>query len=401
VFSIASAIIVSSKIYLNIIEVNKKILLINQSPGYLSIDIANAFSSDGFEVVLWSGSKNISLPDNIHVSNGPGYNKKNIITRFISWVLFSFWMVFKLRNVNSNQNILAVSNPPFAPLIIPKRFKNVGLLIYDLYPDILIGCEFLRKTNFIYKFWVFLNKISFKKSSHIFTIGEQMAEKIKLYSSITPISVIPNWYDENLKYPLKNEIVTLDNIFQKNGNELIILYAGNIGITHPIEFIIEIAKKTKSLPIKWVFIGEGGKKKNLLDEIKINNLSNVVSLPYQPLENFGLILKSADIGLILLDSHISGMSIPSKTYNLLKYGKPLLAICDSNNEIAALINKYNNGRYFSTEQENEFGQFLNNLANNREQLKQFEINSFTASKYFTSENAKLYPLIWKNEILEI
>lgn len=379
----------------------KSIVLVNQSVGYLFGDIANAFSNDGFEVILWSGAKNILLSENINVSYGPIYNKKNIITRFFSWVLFSFWMVFKLRNLNSNQNILVVSNPPLAPLIIPKRFKNLGLLIYDLYPDILIGSQFLKKKNFIYKIWVFFNNISFKKAAHIFTIGDQMAEIIKFYSTKIPVSVIPNWYDENLKYPLKNEIVPLDSLFQKNENDLVILYAGNIGITHPIEFIIEIAKRTMSLPIKWVFIGEGGKKKSLLDEIKIHNLLNVVSLPYQPLENFGLILKSADIGLILLDSNISGMSIPSKTYNLLKYGKPLLAICDSNNEIAALINKYNNGRYFSTEHENEFVQFLNDLANNREQLKEFGINSFTASKDFTGENAKLYPLIWKNEILEM
>lgn len=379
----------------------KSIVLVNQSVGYLFGDIANAFSNDGFEVILWSGAKNILLSENINVSYGPIYNKKNIITRFVSWFLFSFWMIFKFRNIDSNQNILVVSNPPIAPLLIPKRFKNLGVLIYDLYPDILIGSKFLRKKNFIYKIWGFLNKISFKKSSHIFTIGEQMAQRIKFYSSNVPVSVIPNWCDENLKYPLKNEILSLDSLFQKNENDLVILYAGNIGITHPIEFIIEIAKKTRFLPIKWVFIGEGGKKRNLLNKIKIHNLSNVVSLPYQPLENFGLILKSADIGLILLDSNISGMSIPSKTYNLLKYGKPLLAICDSNNEIATLINKYNNGRYFSTELEFELVQFLNDLANNREQLKQFETHSFTASKDFTSENAKLYPLIWKNEILEM
>ena len=70
----------------------KTMLFVNQSSGYLMIDIVNAFVKSGKydKIELFTGEINIrpSVPDSsVHIIKTIKYNKKNIVTRLFSWVI--------------------------------------------------------------------------------------------------------------------------------------------------------------------------------------------------------------------------------------------------------------------------------------------------------------------------
>ena len=54
-------------------------------------------------------------------------------------------------------------------------------------------------------------------------------------------------------------------------------------------------------------------------------------------------LATADIGLVSLESELSGLAVPSKAYYFLAANVPLIAVCDSSNELAELIHDFGCG----------------------------------------------------------
>lgn len=64
-------------------------------------------------------------------------------------------------------------------------------------------------------------------------------------------------------------------------------------------------------------------------------------------EDQNLILNSTDIAIVTLSKGMYGLGVPSKTYNILAAGKPILFIGDLNSEIGLLIKDYDIGYRFS------------------------------------------------------
>jgi len=84
---------------------SNKIVLINQSAGYLFIDIANAFAERYDEVVLMAGDvmpMNETLLSKIKVQKIFSYNRGSTVKRLLSWVvsLVNIWwlLLIKYRN---------------------------------------------------------------------------------------------------------------------------------------------------------------------------------------------------------------------------------------------------------------------------------------------------------------
>ena len=54
-------------------------------------------------------------------------------------------------------------------------------------------------------------------------------------------------------------------------------------------------------------------------------------------------LNACDIGLVPLVENMLGVAMPSRTYNLLAAGKPILALTDENSEVSRVIHEENVG----------------------------------------------------------
>ena len=110
-------------------------------------------------------------------------------------------------------------------------------------------------------------------------------------------------------------------------NKFIVQYSGNIGVTHNVETLIEIAELLKdNTDILFQIIGRGPRKSKLENLVKEKNLPNCVFLPFQTDDMFPYSLSAADVGVVILDETTSKGSVPSKSYNLMSYGIPSLYI---------------------------------------------------------------------------
>jgi glycosyltransferase involved in cell wall biosynthesis len=118
-------------------------------------------------------------------------------------------------------------------------------------------------------------------------------------------------------------------------NAFVVLYAGNIGRTHGLETLIGAAEKLRDSPeIQFLIIGSGARKDWMEQEKQIRRLTNVHFQPNQPRSRQTAFLNACDIGIISYASGMSGVSVPSRMYNLFASGNPVIAVADRDSERA-------------------------------------------------------------------
>ena len=148
-------------------------------------------------------------------------------------------------------------------------------------------------------------------------------------SSADKISIIPNWSDIKDVFPLPridNPLLTKMKFTEK----WVVLYAGNMGRTHGLENIVRAAKIISLLDntIQFILCGTGVKRLWLEATVKKEGIPNITLLPSQPRSELNHLLNACDIALISFMPGMAGVSVPSRMYNVLAAGKPIIAVVD-------------------------------------------------------------------------
>lgn len=375
----------------------ESVLLVNQSSGYLMVDIVNAHveSKKYDKVELFAGQINIrpSVPDpSVHVIKTIKYNKVSTLKRLITWIGAFLHLLFVVWKRGKNCYLVLVSNPPltvFVPLFTRKKFSFV---VYDLYPDSLFSQGFIKKNSPIGRWWTNVNRKVFSKAECVFTLSEDMKRAVAQYVSEDKIKIVYNWaHNEHMK-PIEKK----ENKFLANHNlqdKFIVLYSGNMGMTHDIDIMVDVANRMKdNQRIHFLFIGEGAKKPIIEKKIADYGLTNCTVLPFQPLEVLPYSMGAADIAVVTTDAKQSGLSVPSKTYAHLATGATLLCLAADNTELGKLTKTHCVGKCFGRENMDGIVDFISTLEKDKALLTDYKENSRKTSLLYTPENAKQYVL---------
>ena len=240
----------------------KSVVFINQSTGYLTIDTVNAYSTKYDEVVLLAGrirEAERKLNSDIQVKKILAYNKSSSIKRILTWVVAFIQIFFLLALKYRKYEVVYVTNPPIsylASLILGNPFS---VIVYDTYPDALRNIG-IKQGHWLYELWCKWNRKLFNKAKKIYTLSEGMAQQLTTYVDRSKIMVTPLWPVSESFAPIKKT----ENIFVKKyhlEDKFIVLYSGNMGYTHNVDILVEVADMLKNEEkIHFMFIGDGKKK---------------------------------------------------------------------------------------------------------------------------------------------
>ena len=371
---------------------NRRILFINQDSGYLTTDIINAFVNAGNTCVLLTGKlkpRNKPLHETVWVEKITPYKRNSMFLRTFTWTAAFFQILVKVIIKYRNYELFIVSNPPFA-VFLPLFVKNpFSLLIFDIYPDALYEMKYLKQNSGIVRFWQKANRSVFKKALKIYTITNSMKDMLMNYSDNSKIQIVPLWSDNDFFKPVNIN----DNYFIKKHNlndSFVVMYSGNIGLSCEIDVIPDVASIITDPKIVFLIIGDGAKKEMLEKKVRDLKLRNLIMLPWQPTDDLPFVLSAASLSVISQGKNVSKISVPSKLYNFLSVGAPLLCITSPDSETGKLVNKYNCGKCFDPENVKGIADYITELANNEKLCRQMKINSLKASRDFSSINANSF-----------
>ncbi len=377
-------------------EVSKKIVFINQATGYITIDIVNSFARNRYEVSLIAGSirvQDIDLDASIKWSKIVKYNRGNPIAKFISWIIGTLQIFFLLILKYRKHEVFYITIPPFAYLLSLLLARKSSILVFDVYPDVL-KIYGIKSRRLIFKIWSRLNQKAFNRAHRIYTIGNGLANLLEQYVKKEKIIIVPLWtgltravYIPKCNNPWRKAL-NLQNKF-------LLIYSGNIGVTHNVEVLIELANLIRNEErFHFIIIGRGERVNKIESMVEEYKLPNCTLLPFQSDESLIHSLAAADIGVVTLDERVADVSLPSKIYNLQALGIPILGISPMSSELSIHLKKYKNGFCFSQDQLTEMIQCITILDSNEDLYHTMVKNSLNAASNFTSRNAEIFHTLY-------
>jgi glycosyltransferase involved in cell wall biosynthesis len=288
----------------------------------------------------------------IRIRLGRWKGRENLKKRVVGYLIYLIKSFFLANQILKNERchlIIAFHNPPLIGLIaayFSKKYnKNFIFIPYDIHPDILVASGW-KLPYLLIKLIERLNKITLNIATKIIVLSEDMRSLLVTKYSIDKckIEVIPLW--------------ALPEIAENNeegksvrSNKISLLYAGNMGYSHPVEDIVDAFKSVRELPIELIFVGGGVKKESIKKKIEKEGIKNIRFLPYQPIEEFKTLLLNSDACIVTLGKGLETFALPSRTFTYLSAGKPIIAYMNKHATLAKIIIENECGWVTETQEE--------------------------------------------------
>ncbi|MEO8573815.1 MAG: glycosyltransferase family 4 protein [Pyrinomonadaceae bacterium] len=325
------------------------------STGYYLTRIAEGLA-DNFEVKALCGQPNYSARGmvaprhefhngvEIFRASGTRFDKNVIVFRLVNMLTLGLSIFFKaLNNFRQGDKVLVVTTPPSMPFVVALAALVKGssyiLLIHDNYPEILIAVGKSTPSSILAKTISFFNRWLYKYAAKIIVVGRDMHELLsrKTAGLDIPIVTIQNWAELESVAPsprAHNELLRELGLLDK----FVFLYAGNLGHPNDLESIVECAQTLREIEeLHFIFLGAGVKRKWLEARVRELSLKNVTILDPRPRSDQPVFLNACDVALVSLVKNMVGVSMPSRTYNILAAGRPILALTEDGSELAKVV----------------------------------------------------------------
>ncbi len=302
----------------------------------------------------------------------PGKDKRSLWRRAIGFALFSVvagWCTIWAGGIRRRVDAVIAMSPPLTLGLtawVASVVRRAPLIfnIQDVFPDAAIQTGAITNNKIIaLAFW--LEKVSYKRSDRVVVLSEDLRANViaKLPASHQhKVVVIPNFVDVERITPMSRQTNYRRELGL--GDEVVVMYAGNVGYSQSLELLLHAAEKLPN--VSFVINGEGSARESL--EAAARHLGNVHFANYQPTERVPEVLASADLHVVPLRAGLGAVSVPSKTYSILAAGRPILAAIDADTEVPRILAASGAGVAVAPDQDEVFTQALAKLINDQETL---------------------------------
>ncbi|WP_404322670.1 glycosyltransferase family 4 protein [Cytobacillus firmus] len=303
---------------------------------------------------------------------------------------------FRIRDTKRNAIRRLANYLSFASTsILAGIFQKRPDIVYATSPQLFLGLSGyilskLHRTKFVFEvrdLWVdfaeilgqFKNKKAlalakklelflYKKADLMVVVTQGYKDRlISLGIPEEKIIVITNGVDPDSLSPPSNSAIIEEKL--KSEKEFIVLYAGNIGAAQGLDCVIDAAAELQreSMPIRFLFIGEGVKKEELKARASELALSNVLFLDSVPKKDLKKYYEAADLGLVILKEHpLFHITIPSKLFDYMAMKTPILI--GVNGEARKIVEDHKIGFYFEPENKDSLLSVVKDAYCNKEKL---------------------------------
>jgi colanic acid biosynthesis glycosyl transferase WcaI len=313
------------------------------------------------------------------------------LVHLLSFAISSFPILIK--NITWKPDFVISIEPPFfatpSALLYSKLTQSKSILhIQDLEIDAAYSLNILKR-EFFYKIMQKIEKFILNRFDIISTISPMMKKQIIQKGINTEkIEILPNWANIDKINPLINNKYLRDRLAIKP-KQKVILYSGNIGEKQNLKSVINTAERMQANENNCIFlmVGDGTSKKNLIEDVKKRNITNIIFLPLQPNEDLGALLTMADIHLVTQDKKISDYVLPSKLTNILSAGGVSIISASPETQLSQLVNNHGLGYLIKPESEGELYDSINHLLINKSEYNAIGTNARKyAEKYLSKDN---------------
>lgn len=262
------------------------------------------------------------------------------VLSFFSFMFSSFVTGLGVRGVN----VVWGTTPPifqgFTAWLLA-RMKGVPLLfeVRDLWPEFAIAVGVLKNPVLI-RLSLWLETFLYRHNDLLVVNSPGFIEHVKSHGA-KEVTLIPNGVDPSMFTPTSEG----ENYRKLWGAEdaFVVLYAGAFGMSNDLTVVLDAAASLLDHPeIRFVFVGDGKEKQNLLAYAAGKNLVNVVFAPPVAKNEMTEVLAASNTCIAILKPlEMYKTTYPNKVFDYMAAGRPTLCCIDG--VIREVIEESNGG----------------------------------------------------------
>lgn len=354
----------SSKLYMKILYINHYAGSIHHGMEYRPYYLAREWVNAGHDVTIVASNLSHLRQKNIELAVNEQYLDESIdgiryfwcktspyvengIKRVIN--IFSFLhRVWKLKDKIANGQkfdlVIASSTYPFDTVLAKKIANEHGAKfvyeVHDLWPLTPIEVGGMSKWHPFIMLMQLAENYGYKNADKVVSLlpkaCDYMIEHGMDADKFVYISngvVVSDWLNSTKKIPNEHQILFAK--LHQIENKFVIGYAGGMGESNALIYLLKAAELLKDKPIAFVLVGDGILKESLQDFIKINQLTNVYFMPAISKLQIPSFLSECDvlyIGWSNLPIYRFGIC-PNKLFDYMLSKKPIIHSVTAGNDL--------------------------------------------------------------------
>lgn len=297
--------------------------------------------------------------------------KTNVVEKGIGTLLIEKQYQSAIKNHLGNVrfDLILYSTPPITFTNVVRYMKKRNpqaisyLLLKDIFPQNAVDIGmFSEKSVFN---WYFRRKeISlYKNSDYIGCMSPANVEYLLKHNSFIDknrAEVAPNAH-ELIERKLEDGQEKAERYYIRKKYDLptdkpIFIYGGNLGKPQGIDYLIKCLDANKERQdCYFVLVGNGTEYNKLDTWVKVQNSKNSVKLMQRlPVEDYDILVRSCDVGLIFLDHRFTIPNYPSRLLSYLENEMPVVCATDVNTDIGKIAEKNGYGYWCESEKPEDF-----------------------------------------------
>jgi colanic acid biosynthesis glycosyl transferase WcaI len=289
-------------------------------------------------------------------ANGNGYK----LVRCATWLLgqrrrtidrllenFTFglsaaWAAWR----EARPDALLVESWPLFSVTFPAllaRWWGIPFLYYvkDVYPEAAEKTGLIGNNGRVARFCRFWDRRLCMASRKVIVISEGMRDLMAHSRNLSNdrFAVIPDWIDpdEFVPQPMDNAWRREQNI--PNG-AFVVMFGGTLGYVSGVEILVDVARLLRDTPnIVIVCIGEGVRKRQMIEQCRLLGLGNIRFLPFQPRERIAEVQGAANVTLLTLRPGYCDASVPSKLISYFAAARPVICAAPAGSAVALIVSQ--------------------------------------------------------------
>jgi glycosyltransferase involved in cell wall biosynthesis len=344
-----------------------KFLLLNQTfypdvmaTGQYLTEVAVGLAERGHEVTVLTSRRAYDAPDRQFPANetwrgirivriaSTGFGKTSKWRRAVDFASFLVSAAFHLLRTPRQDAILALTSPPLISFLGAFFTKLRGgrffYWVMDFNPDEAIAAGWLRANSLAARILDRMSRYSLKRATTVIALDRFMRDRIVAKRvEAGKVLVLPPWsHDNEVSFDPEGR----ERFRKAHGlqDKFVVMYSGNHSPCHPLDTLLAVADRLRDQrDIVFCFVGGGSEFAKVqalatAGRAKPNEAtsiarapnhpstlgSNLLCLPYQPLDQLSASLSAADLHVVVMGDAFVGLVHPCKIYNILATGAPVL-----------------------------------------------------------------------------
>lgn len=264
----------------------------------------------------------------------PRFEMKNRLMNYLSYVLLAVPRALIL----DCDVVMAMTDPPFAGIVgaflaMLKR-KPYVYNIRDLYPDMAVGGHILT-ASLLTRIWERLDRWALGCAERVVVLGEDVRARI-IAKGVEPSRLVVVRDGAEIlpagKSPAPPDPEVIRAI--RGSFSFVLLHAGNLGFYGAWNTLVTAARRLGNEGVGFVFVGDGAERAAV--QAAAAGADNIRFLDYFPAAKIPSVLAAADAHVVTVKRGLEGVVVPSKMYEILAAGKPIVAVAPQETDVASL-----------------------------------------------------------------